>query len=136
VPFIWKSRIRFSDTDATGRIHFSSIFRHLDAAEDEFFRDLERPYTLEEQRDYSLPRVHVEADYKSALKYADNIEIEVFTERIGAKSFTLGFVVRRDGAEAVLGRYVVACMDKETQRARELPQDLVDVLRLRLRGDA
>jgi YbgC/YbaW family acyl-CoA thioester hydrolase len=136
VPFIWKSRIRFSDTDATGRIHFSSIFRHLDAAEDEFFRDLGRPYTTEEERDYSLPRVHVEADYKAALKYGDELAIEVCAERIGVRSFTLGFVVRRDGAEAVLGRYVVACMDKGTQRSRDLPQDLADVLRLRLRGNA
>jgi len=43
-PFRYETRIRFVDTDASGRIHYTSLFKFFEAAETELFRTF-RAYT-------------------------------------------------------------------------------------------
>src|SRR5258708_13055757 len=66
--FIWESRNRFVDTDASGRIHYTALFRHFEAAEFEFLRAIGCPYTSFLSEGVGFPRVHVECDYLSALR--------------------------------------------------------------------
>ncbi len=40
-PFRFKTRIRFIDTDTSGRIHYTAMFRYFESAEIEFMRTLE-----------------------------------------------------------------------------------------------
>jgi acyl-CoA thioester hydrolase len=127
-PFVWKSRIRFVDTDASRRIHYTALFRHFEAAEDEFFRALGHPYDMEHSAAV-YPRVHVEADYTAALVYDDAVDIEVLVERLGRSSYTLAFRVMKTGAEAARGKITVVCMDPRTQRSREIPADFAALLR-------
>jgi YbgC/YbaW family acyl-CoA thioester hydrolase len=129
-PFSWNSRIRFVDTDASGRIHYSALFRHLEIAEDEFLRSLGFPYFDQRAGSLAFPRVHVEAQFTAGLVYDDQIRIEVTVERVGDTSYTLYFMVyRQDGEAAVArGRITAVCMDKRTQKASSLPEDLREAL--------
>jgi acyl-CoA thioester hydrolase len=128
-PFIWPSRIRFADTDASGRIHYSALFRHVEAAEMEFFRAIGKPFPELLSMDVKFPRVHVEADYLAALRSDDPIEIAVWVDRIGRASFTLAFEITTDGLAAGRAKIVVACMDGNTQKSHTLPEELVRLLR-------
>ncbi len=38
MAFVHASRVRFVDTDASGRIHYTAMLRHFEAAESEFFQ--------------------------------------------------------------------------------------------------
>lgn len=127
-PFRWPLRIQFVDTDASGRIHYTALMRHFETAEAEFFRHLGHPYNHIEDREVSLPRVHVEADYIAALTYDDKVEVEVAVERVGEKSYTLCFRVWLGEALAAKGKLVIACMDRATRRSRPLPTALRDIL--------
>ena len=127
-PFSWKIRILFVDTDASGRIHYSSLFRHVEAAEMEFFRILNRPFSQIPHHDLKFPRVHVEADYKAALVCDDELDVQVFVERIGRTSYTLATEFYKEGKLAASSRIVIVCMSYSTQSAHPLPQDLVDAL--------
>ena len=71
----WQNRIRFVDTDASQRIHYTAMFRHFEAAEQEFLRSMGCPYSSPDFRDYSFPRVHVECDFTAEIRYDDIIEI-------------------------------------------------------------
>ena len=122
-PFLWQSRIRFSDTDASGRIHYTALFRHFEAAEFEFMRSIGVPYMIA-LREESYPRVHVECDYLAALECDDVIETAVTVERIGRTSYTLAFVATKDGAVAGKGKIAVVCMDRGTKRPKPLPPQL------------
>jgi YbgC/YbaW family acyl-CoA thioester hydrolase len=93
MAFTWHSRIRVVDTDVSTRIHYSALFRHLEAAETEFLRSLGLEYSRWFAMGLSLPRVHVEADYLAPLSFDDEIDTEVRVERIGESSLTLGFRV-------------------------------------------
>jgi acyl-CoA thioester hydrolase len=125
-PFTWESRIRFVDTDASGRIHYTALFRHFEAAEFEFLRSIGCPYF---SMDAGFPRVHVECDYLSALQCEDIISIVVTPERVGTTSFTLAFRASVEGREAGKGKITVVCIDLEMHRPRPLPERLADALR-------
>jgi len=127
--FAWSSRVRFVDTDASGRIHYQSIWRHFEAAEDEFLRHIGCPYGEIENRQTAFPRVRVECDYLAAIRYDDVLEIEVGVGRMGTSSFTLRFLASLDGRPAARGQIVIAAMDRQSQRSCPLPDRLVERLR-------
>lgn len=121
MAFRWKARILFIDTDASGRIHYTSLFRYFEMAEIEFFRSIG---VLHEHPGVSFPRVHVECDYRSAIRYDDLLVFEVSVGRIGNTSLQLKFRVLKDEAEVARGNVVIASLDKATQRATPIPENV------------
>jgi YbgC/YbaW family acyl-CoA thioester hydrolase len=128
-PFIWESRIRFVDTDASGRIHYTALLRHFEAAEFEFLRSIGCAYTSFLNKGVGFPRVHVECDYLAALRCDDLISTAVSVERVGATSFTLGFAVTVEGRAAAKGKITVVCTDQATQRPRPVPERMAEAFR-------
>lgn len=120
-PFVFETRIRFIDTDASGRIHYTCMFRYFESAELEFMRTLGVSYV---GGDFSFPRVHVECDYLSSLVYDDVIRIEVCLTQLGKSSARFEFRTLKNGDLAARGVIVVACMDRKTQRAISIPDGL------------
>ncbi len=131
-PYRWQNRIRFVDTDASQRIHYTAMFRHFEAAEQEFLRDMGCPYSAPEFRDYSFPRVHVECDFTAEIRYDDIIDIELTVERVGTSSFTISFLVTVDARPVAKGKITVVSIDKQTQKPCRIPDRLVEVLRAHL----
>lgn len=123
-PFVYQSRVRFGDTDASGRIFYASLLYHFDAAESEFMRSLGFHYSLGEYPSIGFPRVHVECDFSSVLAYDDLMDIAVRVDRVGGASFTLAFEVSVSGRNAARGKLVIATIDREKQRAIPLPDPL------------
>lgn len=123
--FRHRDRVRWADTDASGRIHFTAMFRWFEYAEQEFLRS--HGLTLNDLMDerVNLPRVHVEANYRAALTYDDAVEIHVGVERVGRSSATLRFDVRRgDGALAGDGCVTWCAVDLASEAACPLPDAL------------
>ena len=125
MTFRWNTRILFVDTDASGRIHYTALFRCFEAAEIEFFRSIG---VLHQHPGVSFPRVHVECDYRSAIFYDDPLTIEVSVGRIGNASVQLKFRVLKNAAEAASGNVVMASLDLATQRATAIPQSVREKL--------
>ena len=128
-PFVSTGRIRFVDTDASARIHYSSIFRHLEAAEHEFFRAMGQPYAGRKEVELTYPRVRVECDYQAPLRYDDAYAIEVTVSRVGTTSYTLAFKVTTAGETAARATITVVCVNQETGRPHGLPAALAESLR-------
>jgi acyl-CoA thioester hydrolase len=121
-PFRFQTRIRFIDTDASGRIHYTSMFRYFESAEIELLRTVGVTYDL--RRSYAFPRVHVECDFMRAIAHDDLIEIETRLIKLGRSSAHFQFRTFKDAALAAKGSVVVACVNRETQRAIEIPDDV------------
>jgi len=132
--FRWPLRIRFSDTDASGRIHYTATLRHFEAAEFEFMRHIGAPYQDIERGGISFPRVHIECDYLAAMTYDDEVEIEVSVDKIGERSYTLAFEVFKQERPAARGKIVIAAMDRQAGRSCPLPERLVRLLQPYLKG--
>lgn len=120
-PFRFQTRIRFIDTDASGRIHYTSMFRYFESAEIEFMRQFGVIYG---KTQYAFPRVHVECDFFLAIVHDDLIEIEVSLAKLGRSSMRFEFRALKSGNLAAQGAVIVACMDPQTQRPVALPEEL------------
>lgn len=120
-PFRFSARIRFIDTDASGRIHYTAMFRYFESAETEFLRTLGIAYL---QDSFNLPRVHVECDLRLALRHDDPIEIEVGIAKLGRSSIHFAFQTFKNEEIAATGLVIVVCMDRQTQRAVPIPEAL------------
>jgi acyl-CoA thioester hydrolase len=119
-------RVAWMDTDAGGRIHFTAVFRWVEAAETALMRRL----GLMEGWD-NFPRRHVEADYLKVLVFEDEVEVRLRVDRVGSTSITYGWELVKDAEPYVSGRHTVVHVD-ERGRAAELP----DRLRARLSDQA
>ena len=128
-PFRFHTRIRFIDTDASGRIHYTAMFRYFESAEIEFLRGLGLSYT---KHPYGFPRVHVECDFLLSIGHDDEIEIEVFLTKLGRSSIRLEFRALKQGHLGARGTVVIACMDKTTERAIAIPDELREMLQREL----
>ncbi len=127
-PFRFHTRIRFIDTDASGRIHYTAMFRYFESAETEFMRGMGLIY---EKGGYGFPRVHVECDFMRTIGHDDLIEIEVCLTQLGKSSMRFEFRTLKAGELAAKGAVVVVCIDKSTQRATPIP----DALRVKLAAE-
>jgi len=124
--FSCRVRVAFVDTDASGRIHFTSMLRYFETAELEFLRSLGFQYR--DAPDVAYPRVRVECEYRSALGFDDQIEIAVAVRRVGTSSYTLEFTAMKEGAVAARGSIVAVSVGR-AGRAQALPEKLKQVLR-------
>jgi acyl-CoA thioester hydrolase len=120
MKFRWQTRILFIDTDASGRIHYTAMFRYFEAAELELFRALK---IGRGQPEISLPRVHVECEYSGAIRFDDLLMIEVSVGRVGKTSIELRFLVLNEEVQVAAGSVVIVCMDRGTQRATAVPEE-------------
>jgi YbgC/YbaW family acyl-CoA thioester hydrolase len=121
-PFRFQTRIRFIDTDASGRIHYTAMFRYFESAEIEFLRTLGISY--EARQTYSLPRVHIECDFFRIISHDDLIDIEVFVTTLGRSSIRFEFQTFKAAELAAKGAVVIACTDRETLRSVPIPDDV------------
>jgi YbgC/YbaW family acyl-CoA thioester hydrolase len=130
MAFLWRTRVRFVDTDFSTRIHYSALFRHFEIAETEFLRSLGVGYAHWFERGFSLPRVHVEADYLAPLRFDDEIDVEVRIARIGESSVTFDFRVIEieGGTEVALGKIVGVCIDVSSGKSTPIPADIREAL--------
>jgi acyl-CoA thioester hydrolase len=110
------------DTDAGGRIHFTAVFRWVEAAETALMRRLG---LMEGWANF--PRRHVEADYLRVLVFEDEVEVRLRVERVGSTSITYGWDLVKDSEPYVSGSHTVVHVDDEG-RASELPEALRTVL--------
>jgi len=112
IEHVEKTRVAWVDTDAGGRIHFTSAFRWAELAETGIRRKLG---LIGEWGSY--PRRKVEAEFLQVLVFEDEIEVRIRPKRLGQTSITWGFEITRDGEVCVRGTLVVVHVDEEGRPA-------------------
>ncbi|MES2474409.1 MAG: thioesterase family protein [Verrucomicrobiota bacterium] len=104
--------IVFSDTDASGWMHFPNIFKHVETAEHAFLRS--QGILVFDRAEGGWPRVKVSCDYKRPFLAGDRFEILLAISRIGASSITWEFqVLNAAGEIAAFGSMTNVRVDHE-----------------------
>lgn len=121
-----RMRVNWVDTDASGRIHYTAALRYFEVAEHALMRRV--LFDAAASRGFSMPRVHVEADFEAMLAYPDEFECTVRVLALGRSSVTYGYeIVRMDGVRAIRGRIVAVAVGEDGR-----PMPLPELLRERL----
>ncbi len=85
-------RANFSDTDAAGIVHFSTIFFWVEATEEALFRQLQLPFFKTEGAKLTgFPRVRVECDYLSPIHREEVVTLALSPLEIGDKKLVWAF---------------------------------------------
>ena len=87
----YASEVAFADTDASGWMHFPSIFRYVEAAEHQCLR--QRGLLVFDRTQGGWPRVKVSSEFVKPLLTGDRIEVCLKVEKIGNSSLTWQFEV-------------------------------------------
>ena len=119
--------VRFGDVDHAGIVYYPRFFVYFHEAFERFFDENGHPYQpLLDDRRLGFPTVHIETDYKAPIKYGDKLDIEFSVDHVGTKSGVFRYVGyrHRDGREAVVAKITSACVDMNTFRAVDIPDDL------------
>lgn len=131
-------RVEFSETDAAGIVHFSNFFRYMEGAEHAFLRSL--GYTVM-MRHYDpplgFPRVHVECDYKSPLRFDDLVEVHLLVRE--KKPKVLSYLIKFNNltadpvVEAARGILTVVCVTHApdgTLVSIRIPHEIADRIKV------
>lgn len=119
-----KLRVNWVDTDASGRIHYSAALRYFEIAEHGLMRALAAAGGSPGERAFSMPRVHVEADYKLALRYPDEFTCSARVEKLGNTSATYAYEIRNLAGELAISGRIVAVTTDMTGNKTPIPAEL------------
>jgi YbgC/YbaW family acyl-CoA thioester hydrolase len=114
-------RVRWVDTDASGRIHFTAAFRYFEIAEFELLRALGVPYQTNAEADF--PRVSVAATFRKPITVDDVIEVRIRPARVGERSVTYQCDIYHQGEHAIEGQVTAVAVGPDG-RPRPLPESL------------
>ena len=115
--FKHQRKVEFPDTDMAGIMHFSNYMRFMEAAELEMYESLGvSPLSTDKDgMTFGIPRVHASCDFISPLKFADVVETQVLVERLGTKSITYKFILRKKSANTnpivAVGKIIVVAVN-------------------------
>src|SRR5262249_54311944 len=103
-------RVEFRDTDAAGIMHFASFFPIMESVEHEFLRHLGLSVLANDGTGpVSWPRVNAQCDYRSAVKFEDELSVTLSIERLGSKSVTYRFEIKHDDHPVAEGKMTAVC---------------------------
>ncbi|HET9169233.1 MAG TPA: thioesterase family protein [Actinospica sp.] len=85
---VYRGRVEWMDTDASGHYHNSTITRFVESAEAQLMRE----HGVAEYFGIS-PRVRYEVSFPSKLWFGQEVTVTLVLERIGTSSMTFGFEV-------------------------------------------
>lgn len=105
-----KFEVAFSDTDASGWVHFSKALIYAEKAEHEFLR--QRGLSVFDRGQGGWPRVKVSCEYKRPLNFQEKFEVRLSLDHIGGTSLVWKFeIVKESGELAARGEMVTVKVD-------------------------
>jgi len=125
-------RVHWADTDAAGVVWHGNFFRWFESAEEELYRALGRPrQALLEELGILMPRVDVQARFKSPARPDELLAIGVAVAELSERRIAFTFDVREHGSDRLLaeGGYRLAVVETATFKSVPVPPELADLLR-------
>jgi 1,4-dihydroxy-2-naphthoyl-CoA hydrolase len=115
--------IGLRDTDAAGVLFSGNLITICHVAYEAMMESLNLSLgSLLKQRDYGLPVVHAEGDFKKALTVSDTIDIMVSVAEIGNTSYRIQYEWRNDDRElCATAATVHVCVEAGSRRPKTLP---------------
>jgi 4-hydroxybenzoyl-CoA thioesterase len=135
---VYERPIRFDEVDLAGVVFFARYANFAHEATENFFRGLEGGYpALIQTRRIGLPIVHLEADFRSPLRYGDTLHVETTCTQLGTTSATLTHEMKNSATLALCAviRQVTVTVELQSFRSCPMPSDVRVALQANLKRD-
>ncbi|HVW35249.1 MAG TPA: hotdog domain-containing protein, partial [Acidimicrobiia bacterium] len=91
-------RLEWADTDRSGHWHHTTAFRLTEAAESALLEQLGLLDVLYDETGFTVPRVHLEADFHRPVHYRDTVVTELAVAEVGRTSARFAVRIGVNGA--------------------------------------
>jgi acyl-CoA thioester hydrolase len=116
--------VSYFQYDQQGVVFNMWYFGWFDDAMTQFTSEVGYPYAEMNADGIDVQLVHTEADWRDAVRYGEQVTVEVSTERVGSTSFTLLFSVRVGTEVRSTGRTVYVVVGTDGSGKRPVPPRL------------
>jgi 4-hydroxybenzoyl-CoA thioesterase len=124
MAFTSQIRIRFGDEDHARIVYYPRFFDFFHRVFEDFFESEGKPYrhvlTVDK---LGWPAVQASAEFKSPVRFGDDLVVELVVEKIGDKSVSFVYRGRVGTTPVVEGRTTVVCVAMDTFKGRSIPDD-------------
>jgi len=125
--FHFEIPVRFNDVDHARVVYFPKYLDYCHEAFEEFVAFATgRPYASV-VNDFGLgyPAVHADVDYSAPSRFGDVLRIRVTCTRLGKKSATVRYLIRRkeDDEKIADASVTIACIEMDAFRAVPIPPE-------------
>ena len=119
--------VRYAETDAMGVVHHASYIVWLEAARVEWMDQIGFPYTQVEAMGIGFAVIQVDFTYRSAAKFGDKIEVEVWLAELSSR--ILKYQYRVWNSEQLVGEGFTRHVGQDkTGRAVRIPPEILAAL--------
>jgi acyl-CoA thioester hydrolase len=118
--FVHREFAKFRDLDPMGHVNNAVFLTYIESARIAFFQDLGAAQGIE---DMSMIVARIEIDFRSPVRFDDEVEISVRASRFGTKSFDLDYVLRVAGDVVAEAKSVQVAFDYDRGEPMAIPED-------------
>ncbi|MEG8220486.1 thioesterase family protein [Sphingomonas sp. HH69] len=104
--------VHWSETDASGRFHFSNALLWAENAEHSLCRSIDPDVSISR-----MPRRSISANFSRPFLAADKYIVNLSIEKLGTSSISYAWIIESLGEVAVEGRHVVVHIDEDGRPA-------------------
>ena len=123
--FVWKVRVYWEDTDASGVVYHSQYLNFVERARTEWLRSMGiQQVTLAEQENVLFAIRHMDIDFIQAARLDDELEITVHAVDISGARLNLSQDMNRcsDQQAVAAARMTAVCLSADRFKATRMPK--------------
>jgi YbgC/YbaW family acyl-CoA thioester hydrolase len=130
MPFIYRRRVQFAETDLAGLVHFTHFFRYMEEAEHALWRAAGMSIARAGEPT-GWPRLGAAFEFRAPLRFEDEFDVAVRVATTTPRTLQYEFTITKSGTLIGTGTITTAYVDKSgaALKALELPADVVARLR-------
>ena len=126
LPFRYRRRVQFAETDMIGIVHFSVFLRYMEEAEHTLWRAA--GLTIARPGDETgWPRLAATVDFKSPLRFEEEFDVHLRIVEKTSKTMRYSAELRKEGALLAEGSLTIICIRRkrgEPIKAIDIPPDI------------
>ena len=124
--FVYRRRVQFPETDASGIVHFTNFFKYVEEAEHAMWRAAGVSIN-QHDRGIGWPRVAASFEFRKPLRFEDEFDVHLRVAEKTSKTIRYAASLRRNGEVHAEGSLTIICVRRvagEPIKAANIPADL------------
>ena len=128
IPFVWRVRVYWEDTDAGGVVYHSQYLNFFERARTEWLRDKgvhQAKIAAEENVLFAIR--HMDINFDQAARLDDELLVEAMIDNVGRASLTFRQRILRHPGDLISKAAVkIVCLDGNTFRPTAIPGNILE----------
>lgn len=126
MSFVYRRRVQFPETDATGIVHFTNFFKYVEEAEHAMWRSVGLSIAGSDAV-IGWPRVAASFEFRKPLRFEDEFDVHLRVVEKTKKTIRYEADLRKDDELVATGSLTIICVSRapgQPMRATDIPSEI------------